>query len=65
MKEIRKMAALGVNIAVGRGGLHAGQKLRFNSMQKRTFRIAKLKRAGAEVKNLTQTELVARLTGQE
>ena len=58
MKATRKMAVLGINTAAGKGDLHAGQRLRLSAMQKRTFRIAKLKRAGANVRDVTRAELV-------
>lgn len=58
MKATRRMPVLGVNIAAGRGGLHTEQRIRFNAMQKRTYRIARLKRAGAEVRDVTRAELV-------
>lgn len=58
MRATRKMTVLGVNIAAGKGGLHAGQRIRFNAMHKKNYRIAKLKRARADVQNVTRAELV-------
>jgi hypothetical protein len=57
-KATRTMKVLGVDTAAGRGNLHQTQRIRLSATQKKAKRMRKLKKTGADVRQIAQPGLV-------